>query len=185
MRRLPTDVVKIVDKHTRQIISKVDKACNELVLRPNQEESLPHFLAWSLFHQHLLNRVFPTKLAGKDRFRELSYIHSMRTGLDLLGTKQATRILRAVDIIELGLIGGHNALGYADGDLREETKRELCNLDTAFEEDLNVSSIEAHLKHIANHAKSILGPLFDGDKNVEYFTCVELIDQFPWKPTQE
>ena len=178
---LPQDLKTIVDEHVRTVSEAVRKSLQRLSLATTKVVDFPGFLAWAIFHQHLLTRVLPTSPAGKDRFAELYYLFNLRTGLDLLGSPHAARLLRSVDVVDIGLVQARNALEYLSDDAQEEAKQELCDLDAAFDEKLNVKSVKANLQLIVEHARKVLASLFSGDKNVDYFTFLDLAGELPRK----
>ena len=184
---MPEKLATVVDTQAEAIKDTVEEACKELQMLSEGVLDLPKFLAWAIFHRHLVHEKFSAPRASKDRFLALRHLFSTRVGSSYLDTAQARATLLAADNIWTGLDEAKAGImayrtDHEDGDILKERYTDVqTELEGALAEKLRSSQIRLAFQGIIASSKPIVAPLFAGDKNVEYFTFLEFEEDVPWE----
>lgn len=181
LRSVPAEIAKLVEHHAESLRARIREVCCSLASPARFTLHLPGFIAWGIFHRYLVARVFPYDPESPAMFKSLARLNNMFTGMELVEMQQLTEIMESVDVVDHGLVQANNMANVMRDRYEDQYTRELDDLERALEEALNVQSVKTELRNIVESSKSLLAPLFSGDKNAEYLTLVKFHGRLPWQ----
>lgn len=177
---LPSTVADLVDKHTAGLEAKV-QGCWQAAMRCCTTDSIPRALAAVLMRNYVDQHVACTLVSPlrPEVYGVLFALHTMENIKPLL----QAGLLARVDDVDEALVAGQDFIVAQDVDRYgddDDYYAHLYRVHRGFDECVNRRSIEGELRTMLQNVKQVIKPLFVGDRNASYFTCVQFAGPFPW-----
>lgn len=177
---LPDAVADLVDKHVADLEAKV-KRCWQDAMHCCRMDSIPRALAATLMNSYFDQHV-ACALGSPLRpevYKILAALHHMDSIKPLL----QARLMAMVDEVDDALVAGQDFVKVQDPARcydGENYSNTIYIIDKGLEQCVNGQSVEVELQKMLKGIKEAIKPLFVGDRNVGYFTCIHFAGLFPW-----
>ncbi|KAH7042236.1 hypothetical protein B0J12DRAFT_674287 [Macrophomina phaseolina] len=157
---LPSGVADLVDKHLADLEAKV-KTCWQDALRCCRTDSIPRALATTLMRSYSTSTPLRPEV-----YKVLAALHHMANIKPLLHAG----LMASVDEVDDALVASQTFINNQDS-------------DRWLDQCVNRQSVEGELRSMLQGIKEVIKPLFVGDRNVGYITCMHFAGPFPWPNT--
>ncbi|KAH7029966.1 hypothetical protein B0J12DRAFT_682982 [Macrophomina phaseolina] len=180
---LPSGMADLVDKHLADLEAKV-KTCWQDALRCCRTDSIPRALATTLIRSYVDQHV-ACALGSPLRpevYKVLAALHHMANIKPLLHAG----LMASVDEVDNALVASQTFINNQDSDRcydAESYNNSIHILNEGLDQCVNRQSVEGELRSMLQGIKEVIKPLFVGDRNMGYFTCIHFAGPFPWPNT--